>query len=101
MSIITLLDDLLVLTHKSLSLAQEESWDALIENETIRQTTVVEIEPLLDQLDSVSDEARTKLEELTQLNELLSNVCSARRNELAGNIKQLSTGRQASKAYTE
>lgn len=101
MSITTLLEDLTVLTNKSISLAQEESWEALIENENVRQSMVADIEPLLDELDNVPSEAREKLEELTELNEVLSRICTARRDELASSMKQLSTGRQASKAYTE
>jgi flagellar motility protein MotE (MotC chaperone) len=101
MSINQLLEKVTVLTEKSISLAQEELWDALIENESQRQSLVSEIAPVLDALDSLPDDARKKLEELIQLNDDLAKICTSRRDELAVNIKQMSTGRQANKAYTE
>lgn len=82
-------------------LAQDESWEALIENEGERQAMVADIEPLLEALETVPDEARYKLEALTELNELLSEICTSRRDELSTNMQQLSTGRRASKAYSE
>jgi isoleucyl-tRNA synthetase len=101
MAITTFLDNITVLTNQSIALAQEESWDALIQNENERRTMVAEMEPVLDELDSLPDDARAQLEELIRLNERLSEICVSRRSELAANIKQVATGRQASKAYTE
>ncbi len=95
------LHQVIALTEKSIELAQAELWDQLVDNEASRQATVADLQPILDELESLPDDSREKLEQLIGLNDTLANLCSSRREELASSIKQMSTGRHANKAYTD
>ncbi|NQY25778.1 MAG: flagellar protein FliT [Piscirickettsiaceae bacterium] len=85
-----------------LGLAEAGEWEQFLELEEQRQATLSIL--TLDNLDLTQqryDEIKEQMTQLIELNEQLETVCQQQRSFLVKELKKLSKGTQAKKAYSQ
>lgn len=96
------LSQAIALTEQSITYAEDQDWDSLEINEQVRQKLVHTLNNAeLNVAEENVELVRHQLTRLIESNEALSELCTAERSKLAGDIKTMTIGRVASKAYGE
>lgn len=90
------------LTEQSIAYAEDKDWESLERNEQVRQLLVYTLnDSELNVAEADVEGVRSQLSHLIESNEALSELCIAERGKLALDIKTMTVGRVASKAYGE
>lgn len=98
------IDLILDVTKKSkqlLSLAKESKWDEFSVLNTERQSILLNFDfENIDLSERESDKLHDQMSELVVLNDELESICTAQRDDIANELKNITQGAKVTQAYS-